>query len=141
MEFIYSDGGRLKYFQTKNVGDCGVRAICNATGKDYKEVYDAINELAKKEHRGKRKKSISNARNGVYVETMKKYLASIGWKWHATMEIGKGCRVHLDEQELPSGTLIVRVSKHYTCVNNGHLFDTYDCSRDQSRCVYGYWSK
>jgi hypothetical protein len=33
MKFIYSDGGRSKYFKG-TAGDCVVRAICNATGKD-----------------------------------------------------------------------------------------------------------
>ena len=141
MEFIYSDGGRSKYFKAQDVGDCGVRSICNATGKDYKEVYNAINELAKHERRGKRKKSISNARNGVYVETLAKYLSSIGWAWHATMEIGSGCQTHLDEDELPEGTLIVRVSRHFTCVKDGVIYDTFDPSRGGTRCVYGYWSK
>ena len=47
MEFVYSDGGRSKYFKANNVGDCVTRAICNATGKDYKEVYDALNDMAK----------------------------------------------------------------------------------------------
>lgn len=141
MKFIYSDGGRSKYFRAQNVGDCGVRAICNATGKDYKEVYNAINRLAKSERTGVRKHGISNARNGVYVETMHKYLASIGWEWHTTMKIGDGCQVHLNEDELPSGTIIARVSKHFTCVKDGVIYDTYDCSRGESRCVYGYWKE
>lgn len=37
MKFHYSDGGRSNYFKATNVGDCVTRAICNATGKDYKE--------------------------------------------------------------------------------------------------------
>ena len=36
MKFIYDDGGRSKYFKAKGVSDCVTRAICNATGKDYK---------------------------------------------------------------------------------------------------------
>lgn len=32
-------------------------------------------------------------------------------------------------------------SKHLTCVKDRVLYDTYDCSRDGTRCVYGYWSK
>ena len=141
MKFIYSDGGRSKYFKG-TTGDCVVRAICNASGKDYKEVYDAINELAKNERRGKRKKGVSNARTGVYRTTEKKYIEEVlGWRWVATMRIGEGCKVHLNEDELPSGTLIVAVSKHLTCVKDGVLYDTYDCSRGESRCVYGYWIK
>lgn len=46
MKFHYSDGGRSNYFKATNVGDCVTRAICNATGKDYKEVYKALNELS-----------------------------------------------------------------------------------------------
>ena len=57
------------------------------------------------------------------------------------MFIGKGCQVHLNENELPEGTLIVSVSKHLTCVKNHKLFDTYDCSRNGKRCVYGYYVK
>lgn len=141
MKFIYSDGGRSKYFKG-TTGDCVVRAICNASGKDYKEVYDAINELAKRERRGKRKKGVSNARTGVYKCTEKKYIEEVlGWRWVATMRIGEGCKVHLNEDELPSGTLIVNVSRHLTCVKDGVLYDTYDCSRGESRCVYGYWIK
>ena len=65
MKFIYSDGGRSNYFKAEHVGDCCVRAIANATGLDYKVVYDGINTLAKKERTGKRKRKVSNAREGV----------------------------------------------------------------------------
>ena len=154
MKLIISDGGRSKYFKG-TASDCITRAICNATGKDYKEVYDAINELAKSERTGKRKKGVSSAREGVYKDTTKKYLDSIGWVWHPTMKIGSGCTVHLCEQELPKGILIVSISKHLTCVKDGVLYDTYNCSIDKytdwntgeymevpdKRCVYGYWTK
>lgn len=140
MNFIYNDGGRSNYFKKENVGDCVVRAICNATGKDYKEVYDAINVMAKSERITKRKHDKSSARNGVYKETWKKYLESLGWKWHSCMSIGSGCTTHLRSDELPKGTIIVQVSKHLTCVKDGVLYDTYDCSRNGTRCVYGYFS-
>ena len=141
MRFVYSDGGRSKYFKARNVNDCVVRAICNASGKDYKEVYDAIDELSKHEKLGKRKKGISSARNGVYKNTYKKYIEDIlGWKWVSCSGIGKGVTKHLNEMEMPSeGIFIVKVSKHLTCVKDGMLIDTYDCSRDGQRGVYGYW--
>lgn len=130
MEFIYSDGGRSNYFKGENVGDCVTRAICNATGKDYKEVYDALSKLAGK-----------SVRNGTPKSITRKYLAKLGWKWYACMGIGTGCTTHLDKNELPNGILIVSVSKHLTCVKDGVLYDTYDCSRGGSRCVYGYFVK
>jgi hypothetical protein len=49
--------------------------------------------------------------------------------------------VHLKESELPSGRIIVAVSKHLTAVINGEIHDTYDCSREGTRCVYGYYVK
>lgn len=142
MEFICSDGGRSKYFKG-TTGDCVCRAICNATGKDYKEIYDLINTYSKRERKGTRKKGKSSARNGVYKDTYKKIIENeLGWKWHTCMTIGSGCQIHLNERELPSkGSLIIRCSQHLTCVKDGKLYDAYDCSREGTRCVYGYWSK
>lgn len=140
MEWIYATGGREKYFKGKHVGDCVTRAICNATGKDYKEVYDAINKLAKNEHLSKHKRSKSSARSGVYKTTYKKYLSNLGYIFVPTMLIGSGCTVHLNKEELPStGTYIISVSGHLTCIKDGVLYDTFDCSREGTRCVYGYW--
>lgn len=141
MKLIYSDGGREKYFKG-TTGDCVCRAICNATGKDYKEIYNLINQLSKDEKITQKKKSKSSARTGVYKDTAKKIIEEhLKWKWHPTMTIGSGCKVHLKENELPKGTLIIKLSKHLTCVKDGILYDTYDCSREGTRCVYGYWSK
>lgn len=131
MRFVYCDGGRSKYFQAKNVGDCAIRAVAIATGTDYKVVYDEFKKL----NGGK------SCRNGTPKKVDKQYLKNNGWIWHPTMLIGQGCSVHLNEKELPKGTLIVSVSKHLTCVKDGVIYDTYDCSRDGSRCVYGYWTK
>ena len=139
MEFIYNDGGRSKYFKAVKVNDCVTRAIANATGKDYKEVYDLVNSYISKERvRGSIR---SNARDGVPKETVYQILTDMGWIWVPTMFIGKGCQVHLDEKELPKGTLLVSVSKHLTCVKDGKLYDTYDCTRGGTRCVYGYFVK
>lgn len=131
MKFVYDDGGRSKYFKTENVGDCAVRAISIATGIDYMKVYNDLKEL----NGGK------SCRNGTPKKVDKAYIRSLGWKWKPTMLIGKGCQVHLREDELPHGTLIVQVSKHLTCVIDGVIYDTFDCSRNGTRCVYGYWYK
>ena len=140
MEFNFNDGGRSKYFKGQT-GDCVTRAIAIATGVDYLEVYKALNNLAKSERIGKRKKKISNSRTGVYRQTAEKYLESLGWKWKSCMEIGKGCQVHLRESELPKGRIICRLTRHFTCVVDGVINDTYDCSREENRCVYGYYYK
>lgn len=141
MEFVYSDGGRSKYFKAENVGDCVTRAICNATGKDYKEVYDALKELAKHERITRRHPKQSSVRWGVSPRTIDKYMEIIGWKWHSCCTIGSTKRVHLVESEIPKGNLILRLSRHLTCTKDGVLYDTYDCTREGTRMVYGYWSK
>jgi len=79
-------------------------------------------------------------RNGVGREIYHPYLLSFGWKWQPTMKVGQGCRVHLRQDELPKGNIIVRVSKHITAVIDGVIHDTFDPSRDGTRCVYGYYS-
>lgn len=131
MKFVYDDGGRSKYYKAGDVRDCCVRSIAIATGEDYKVVYDELKRL----NNGK------SCRNGTPKKVWKKYMESIGWKWIPTMTIGSGCTVHLTEDELPKGTLIVSVSKHLTCVKDGVLYDTFDCTRDGNRCVYGYYVK
>jgi hypothetical protein len=55
------------------------------------------------------------------------------------MQIGHGCRVHLRADELPTGRLIVVVSRHLTAVLDGVIHDTFDPSRQGTRCVYGYY--
>lgn len=137
----YNDGGRVAAGYKGNAGDCVTRAIAIATGKPYQEVYDALNNFALSERTGKRKRGKSSARNGVYKETYKKYLFWLGWQWYPTMAIGQGCKVHLKANELPQGSLIVIVSRHLVAVVNGVIQDTYDPSRDGTRCVYGYWQR
>jgi hypothetical protein len=104
-------------------------------------VYDALNALGKQERISKRKRGRSQARTGVYKETIKAYLLSLGWQWTPTMRIGQGCRVHLRANELPTGGLIVVVSRHLTAVIDGVIHDTADPSRNGTRCVYGYYCR
>jgi hypothetical protein len=141
MEFVYHDGGRSEAGYKGNAGDCVVRSIAIITGKPYQEVYDAINDISKTERITKRKKTKSTARNGVYKTTYDKYIKSLGYTWIPTMFIGVGCKVHLNADELPSGRLIVSVSKHMTAVIDGVIYDTFNCSRVGRRCVYGYYIK
>lgn len=141
MEVFITDGGRSEAgYKPKNHGDCVCRAISLATQKSYQEVYDSINHIAKEE-RPRNHKKRSSANTGVYKQTIKKYMQSIGWTWVPTMTIGSGCKVHLRKEELPSGRLVVSVSKHLVAVIDGTIHDNHDPSRCGSRCVYGYWIK
>lgn len=66
-------------------------------------------------------------------------MEELGFVWTPTMFIGQGCKVHLRKGELPTGRLVVKVSRHLCAVINGVLHDTHDCTRRGKRCVYGYW--
>ncbi len=139
MRFQYDDGGRAAAGFRGDAGDCVTRAIAIATRQDYLTVYHSLNALAKSERTGKSKRGVSSARNGVYRQTIRRYLQGIGWNFTPTMGIGTGCRFHLRDGELPMGRLIVTVSKHECAVINGVIHDTSDPSRGGTRCVYGFW--
>lgn len=141
MKHYYNDGGRKRAGFKGGARDCAVRAVAIVIGKPYREVYDGINFVAKIERAHKGKFPRSQSRNGVYRQTLNRYLENIGWEWIPTMQFGKGCTTHMRKEELPSGSIIVRLSRHFAAVINGVLYDTYDCSREGTRCVYGYWRK
>lgn len=139
--FVYNDGGRSDAGFKGSTGDCVTRAIAIAAGKPYKNIYNDLNQASKSERTGKRKRGKSSARTGVYKTTIRKYMESIGWTWIPTMQIGQGCKIHLRGDELPSGRIIASVSKHLVAVIDGVIHDTFDCSRQGQRCVYGYYIK
>jgi len=132
MSYQYNDGGRAEAGFKGDTGDCVTRAVAIATGKPYKEVYDLANQLAG---------SKESARLGLSKKTTKALLEHYGFIWEPTMKIGSGCQTHLKQSELPSGTIVVKLSKHICAVIDGVIHDTYDPSRDGTRCVYGYWRK
>jgi hypothetical protein len=142
-KFKYNDGGRELAGFKGYAGDCVCRAICIAANKPYNVVYDRLAEgnamQRKSKHTPKRTRS---ARNGINVKRkwFKDYMLSLGFTWTPTMAIGSGCTVHLKSEELPRGKIICTVSKHWVSVIDGVINDTYDCSRNGTRCVYGFWS-
>ena len=141
MQYQYDDGGREAAGFKGTTRDCVCRAIAIAAQMPYKDVYNLINEYGKAERLGKNQKKRSNARTGVYPKTLRKIMADLGWTWVPTMKVGQGCKVHLREDELPKGRLIVNVSRHDVAVIDGVIHDITDCSRDETRCVYGYYYK
>jgi hypothetical protein len=148
MNFQFNDGGRKQSGYKGSAGDCVTRAIAIVTGKTYSEVYDRMFIEIKKFAATKRSSAVKRAgrgggragttpRNGISKKVYHKYLLEeIGMNWTPTMFIGQGCKVHLIENELPSGKLIVQCAKHLTTVIDGVINDTWNCS---GKCVYGYY--
>ena len=150
MIWNFNDGGREKAGFRGSADDCVTRAIAIASNTPYREVYDELFRRQKKfvqtsrskiARRARERGTSCSPRTGVFPEAYKGYLDELGWKWEPLMHIGSGCTVHLDADELPGGTIICRLSKHLTVVVDGVIQDTHDCSRDGTRCVYGYWRR
>jgi len=149
LQHVYDDGGREAAGFTGKTGDCVTRAITIASGADYRQVYDELFQatlddrffMRKLEARyGENARKHASPRTGVNRRIYDRYLRDHGWEWTATMGIGTGCQVHLREGELPPfGRLIVRLSRHLTTVLDGVIHDTFNPSRDGTRCVYGYY--
>lgn len=140
MTWIYDDGGRAAAGFKGEANDCVTRAIAIATETPYREVYQALshNVVGTRTPRGRRRAS---ARDGLPRWSYTRYLREIGWIWHPTMTIGSGCKVHLRADDLPTGRVIARLSRHMAAIVDGVIHDTHDPSRSGTRCVYGYFVK
>jgi hypothetical protein len=147
--FVKTDGGRADagFTNKKTTGDCVTRAVAIASGRPYIEVYAELAEINQRMPITKRRKAKGvagrlTASHGIYTKSklFKDYMALNGFEWTPTMRIGSGCLVHVRASELPkTGRLVLRLSKHCAAVVDGILMDAYDCSRDGTRAVYGYW--
>lgn len=143
MQYERNDGGRATAGRRGTTSDCVARAVSIASGRPYQEVYDRLAEGNATQRRSKHNRNAGQrtASKGIYVKRkwFKDYMAELGFEWTATMQIGSGCKVHLRADELPKGRLVCLVSRHAVAVIDGVINDTYDPSREGTRCVYGYW--
>ena len=166
--FEFDDGGRIEAGFKGSAGDCVVRALAIVSGLPYMDIYDRASDGCRTQRLTKRSRVKASARNGVNTKRkwFRDYMAELGFAWTPTMHIGSGCKVHLCAEELPSGSLVVAVSKHYTTMIDGVIHDTHDPRREtvwimpmpdrslrpneyfigddtmkrvSERCVYGYW--
>ena len=170
--FVYDDGGRAQAGYKGHAGDCVARSVAIASGRPYAEVYAALAAGTGAQRLSKRQRRVrsASARSGINTKRkwFRDYMATLGFRWVPTMKIGQGCKVHLSAEELPSGRIVVSVSRHYTAMIDGIIHDTGDPRRDKSwtfepdrgqdlkagqgrnengvwteiggRCVYGYWT-
>jgi hypothetical protein len=141
-----NDGGREKAGFKGGAGDCVVRSIAIAAKLPYMQVYEDLRsanqnyaELKNDRLARRLNNKGSSPRNGNHRNVFHDYILGLGFEWVPTMRVGAGCRVHLRPSELPTGTLIVKVSKHLTAIVDGVIQDTHNPSRGGSRCVYGYY--
>lgn len=142
LPFQFDDGGRAKAAFQSLARDCVTRSIAIATGLPYQRVYQDIasGNAAQKATSKTPKRSLS-ADHGVNTRRkwFKEYMSSLGFEWVPAMHVGNPKRAYLCEEDLPTGRLVVALSKHYTAVINGVIRDTFNCCPDGSRCVFGFW--
>lgn len=138
--FVLNDGGRKAAGFKGQARDCVCRSVAIATGKPYSQVWGELSAIGWTENLNKYPRDVDGLVIPRSWAREREYIESLGWRWHPTMKIGSGCKVHLCPGELPTGRLIVRVSKHLTAVIDGVIHDTFDPSRGGTRCVYGYFA-
>lgn len=163
--FKLNDGGRAAAGYKGKTSDCVTRAVAIITGMPYADAYELVNHHCKAAKKGK-----GSARTGVPKPVTRKIMEAVGGVWTPTMAIGKGCTVHLNAKELPSGRIIASCSRHVVAMIDGVINDSNDPTDRAStvypngypedklpknavrmengngwvyapeRCVYGYWT-
>lgn len=135
MKWVFDDGGRAQAgFKGRN-GDCVTRAISIVLEMPYAVVVNMVDVAATAEtpHNVTLR---SSSQTGVYSDTTKKLLKSLGWEY-VSLERGK-VKTYLQDGALPSGRLIVQFHGHLTAVIDGVQHDTHDFSRTR---VMGYYHR
>jgi hypothetical protein len=117
--FVWNDGGRAASGFVGTTGDCVTRAISIATGRAYKEVYEAIFSA-----------SGATPRNGVATVVFDQYLTDRGWQRTDFPS------TPFNVNRLPKGVVIVRLSNsskrsgHLSCVIDRVIHDTWNPADD-----------
>jgi hypothetical protein len=110
-------------------GDCVVRAMCKATGKDWNTVFIELCKL------GMELKAMPNDKI-----TWKEYLERNGFQYHK-ITVKKGSKrgtVAQFAEKNKKGTYVLSVANHLVTAEDGYYYDTWDCGEYS---LYGYYEK
>ena len=114
--------------KNKKTGDCVIRAIAKAEGKEWLETYDELNALARKKYLMLNNSKcfdtnyLSKKYNTLYVKVYDEYRDRNRYKTVEEL---------IDEN--PNKILIFSMSNHLSVAIRGELLDTWDCSRKNVR--------
>ena len=110
------------------VGDCTIRAISRATGKDWEQTYAGLSAY------GYMLSDMPSANHvwGAYLrrEGFKRYIVNDRGQDIYTVE--DFCKDH------PSGTYILAIEGHVVCAENGRYFDSWDSGNE---IPIFYWTR
>ena len=126
--FVKEDGGlkETEFKSKRKRGDCVVRAITIALGKQYEEVFNSLCDLSKQ--------------TGFFPnhdETYGLYLKQNGWIYNKPQRSGRGLK-SLERFNSKGITAIVKVRNHLVCVSDGKIYDSWDC---KFYAANSYWTK
>ncbi len=130
-KWIWHDGGRAGAGFVGSTGDCVVRAITIATGKEYREVYDAIYSAAGK-----------SPRQGVAILCADKFLSDLGFD---RVKCEKPTRLNFMD-DIPGNVVLSfgpvvnsRKPGHLATMVDRTIYDTWDPQLEDNYVVDGYW--
>jgi len=109
----------------KKTTDCVIRAITTATGKTYEEVARELLEWSLKTGFAFNDK-----------RCYQKYLESLGFKKQKQVKKSSGKWYSISEiaEKIENG--LVHATSHLTCIKDGNVYDTWDCSKKKAGMFY-----
>lgn len=124
---------RYKYYQPNkkdlkdDYGDCVVRSLTKATGKEWLTVFDELAVIA----RGFQ--CMPNSK-----PAYEEYLKRNGFEYFgiSNKKGSKRPTVQGFSKDNNSGTYVLVVANHLVCSADGVYYDTWDCGE---KSLYGYW--
>lgn len=130
-KWIWHDGGRAGAGFVGSTGDCVVRAITIATGKEYREVYDAIHSATGE-----------SPRQGASIQHYEKFLTDLGFE---CVQCESPTKLRFMGELL--GNVVLRFHPEGKSRKRGHLctmvdgtiYDTWDPQFENCYVVDRYW--
>lgn len=114
--------------QGNRVGDCTVRALCKATGRDWEEIYAALSAYG-----------FAHADMPSANHVWGAYLRKNGFRRHLVDDCGQDVYTVRDFcEDHPRGTFVLALDSHVVCVVDGDYYDSWDSGSDTP--IY-YWTK
>ena len=129
-KFKKSHGGREKYITIKykkdETNDCAIRAIAHFLDWDYENVRNKIFRLASELYR--------MPNDDFVIET---FLNDRNFKRQSPLKSRGNKKYKIGNFPL-KGTYLIRCSRHWTCIKDGVVLDTWDCREWKAQSYY-HW--
>lgn len=108
----------------RRVNDCVVRAISFATKRSWDNIYEELSEIAREQ--------------GTLLDDSNFVEHYLNERYEKICYKCIGCNITLREfvNEHRKGTYLVTMRNHITCVKNGNIVDTWDCSDKKIWCAW-----